>query len=210
MVRRSCGVPAHRLTICLGVTSAVARTYGCGNGRIEPTRCAVIDAGHGDRCSQGRGCKTPPPLRSNGTDMRCSTYRFICRVQEYVEYAAYRRGLLRIDVVGEFMSPFCLRQRERQEIGSAGRCSTMRHQHLPCLLIGRNAWSKALIVQAAIPPVVETLFDPSCVIRQQNQWVRGGRYGQWGFHRSLSSVCSWRSTEGHREGRPAQRVPHTR
>jgi hypothetical protein len=30
-------------------------------------------------------------LSMNGTDMRCSTYLFICAVQEYAEYAAYRR-----------------------------------------------------------------------------------------------------------------------
>jgi hypothetical protein len=30
-------------------------------------------------------------LMSDGTDMCCSAYLFICAVQEYVEYAAYRR-----------------------------------------------------------------------------------------------------------------------
>ena len=32
-------------TVSLDVTSAVACTYGCGNGRIGPTRCALIAAG---------------------------------------------------------------------------------------------------------------------------------------------------------------------
>jgi hypothetical protein len=50
-----------------------------------------------------------------------------------------------------------------------------------------------LLLQAAIPLVVDTLFDHSCVIRQQNQWVHGGRYCQWGLQRSFSSVCYWRS-----------------
>jgi hypothetical protein len=31
-------------TVSLGVTSALVDTYGCGDGRIGPTRCAVIDA----------------------------------------------------------------------------------------------------------------------------------------------------------------------
>ena len=31
------------------------------------------------------------PVSSNGTDMRCRTYSRICAVQEYAEYAAYRR-----------------------------------------------------------------------------------------------------------------------
>jgi Xaa-Pro aminopeptidase len=31
-------------TVSLGVTYAVADTYGCDDGRIWPTRCAVIDA----------------------------------------------------------------------------------------------------------------------------------------------------------------------
>src|SRR3989441_11748017 len=47
-------------TVCLGVTSAVACTYGCGDGRIEPTRCALIDGRLGDRCSQCRVCNIPP------------------------------------------------------------------------------------------------------------------------------------------------------
>src|SRR5712671_1361302 len=39
-------------TVCLGVTSAVVYTYGCGDGRIAPTRCALIDGVLGDRYSQ--------------------------------------------------------------------------------------------------------------------------------------------------------------
>src|SRR3989442_5726859 len=36
---------AHRPTVSLGVTSAVVCTYGCGDGRIALTRCALIDNG---------------------------------------------------------------------------------------------------------------------------------------------------------------------
>src|SRR6266700_4148567 len=46
-------------TVSLDVTSAVVCTYGCGDGRIALTRCAVIDAGLGDRCSLRRACRTP-------------------------------------------------------------------------------------------------------------------------------------------------------
>src|SRR6266446_2009004 len=47
-------------TVSLGVTSAVVCTYGCGDGRIALTRCAVIDAGLGDRWSRRRACRRPP------------------------------------------------------------------------------------------------------------------------------------------------------
>ena len=46
-------------TVCLGVTSVVAYTYGCGDGRIGPTRCALIVGARGDRCSRCQGCRTP-------------------------------------------------------------------------------------------------------------------------------------------------------
>src|SRR5215471_6494224 len=36
-------------TVSLSVTYAVACTYGCNDGRIAPTRYAIIDAGFGDR-----------------------------------------------------------------------------------------------------------------------------------------------------------------
>ena len=48
-----------RPTVCLGATSVVVDTYGNGNGRIGPTRCAVIDGVLGDRCSRGRVYRTP-------------------------------------------------------------------------------------------------------------------------------------------------------
>src|SRR5712691_6060288 len=32
-------------TVSIGITCAVVCTYGCDNGRIAPTRCAIIDAG---------------------------------------------------------------------------------------------------------------------------------------------------------------------
>ena len=38
----------------------VACTYGCDDDTIEPTRCAGIDAGLGDRCRQRRACSRPP------------------------------------------------------------------------------------------------------------------------------------------------------
>src|SRR5437870_3648455 len=47
-------------TVSLGVTSLVADTYGCDDGRIALTRCALIAGGLGDRCSQRQACKTPP------------------------------------------------------------------------------------------------------------------------------------------------------
>src|SRR6266704_2319657 len=49
-----------KLTVSLGVTYAVVYTYGCGDGRILPTRCAVIDAGLDDRYRPRRADRTPP------------------------------------------------------------------------------------------------------------------------------------------------------
>src|SRR6266487_1711381 len=51
---------ADRPTVSLNVTSVVACTYGCDDGRISPTRCAVIAAGLGDRCSPRRACSRLP------------------------------------------------------------------------------------------------------------------------------------------------------
>src|SRR5439155_9156772 len=50
----------HIPTVSLGVTYAVVYTYGCGDGRILPTRCAVIDAGLDDRYRPRRADRTPP------------------------------------------------------------------------------------------------------------------------------------------------------
>src|SRR5215831_11400068 len=47
-------------TVSIGVTCAVAYTYGSNGGRISPTRCAVIVAGLDDRCSPRRVDRTPP------------------------------------------------------------------------------------------------------------------------------------------------------
>src|SRR5438132_14281901 len=44
-------------TVCLSVTCAAADTYGCGDDRISPPRCAVIDAVLGGRYSQCRACR---------------------------------------------------------------------------------------------------------------------------------------------------------
>src|SRR5947209_2198961 len=49
-----------RLTVSLGITSVVAYTYGCDDGKISQTRCAFIDGALGDRCRQCRGCRIPP------------------------------------------------------------------------------------------------------------------------------------------------------
>src|SRR6266568_5779110 len=47
-------------TVSLGVTYVVEYIYRCDDGRILPTRCAIIDAGLGDTWSPRRGCRTPP------------------------------------------------------------------------------------------------------------------------------------------------------
>jgi hypothetical protein len=47
-------------TVCLGVTSAVVYSNGYGDGRIGPTRCALIAGALGDRRSRCQGCRTPP------------------------------------------------------------------------------------------------------------------------------------------------------
>src|SRR5215475_14908775 len=47
-------------TVCLGVTCAVVYTYGCDDGRIALTRCAIIDAGLDGRWSPRQACRTPP------------------------------------------------------------------------------------------------------------------------------------------------------
>src|SRR5712691_2644387 len=49
----------HIPTVCLVVTSVVVYTYGCDDGRIGPTRCAVIDAVLGGRESPHRAYRTP-------------------------------------------------------------------------------------------------------------------------------------------------------
>src|SRR5215510_14865063 len=48
-----------RPTVCLGATYVVAYTYEYDGGRIEPTHCALIDAGLGDRSRQRRACSRP-------------------------------------------------------------------------------------------------------------------------------------------------------
>jgi DDE superfamily endonuclease len=45
-------------TVSLGVTCAVVDTYGCDDGRIAPTRCAIIAAGLDGTESQCRACTT--------------------------------------------------------------------------------------------------------------------------------------------------------
>src|SRR5215831_16147378 len=52
--------PDHKPTVSHGVTYAAVCTYGCGDGRIAPTRCAVIDAGLDGRSSPHQACKTLP------------------------------------------------------------------------------------------------------------------------------------------------------
>jgi hypothetical protein len=53
----------------------------------------------------------------------------------------------------------------------------------------------ALILPASNPSVSDALLDHTHSIKQKNQWVSVGRYCQCGLHRSLSSVCYWRSYE---------------
>src|SRR5215472_14409863 len=50
----------RRPTVSLGVTYAVAYTYGRDDGRIAPTHCALIDGRLGGRCSRCQVCRTPP------------------------------------------------------------------------------------------------------------------------------------------------------
>src|SRR3989442_1751470 len=47
-------------TVSLGVTYVMVYTYGCDDGKIAPTRCAVIDGGLGDRGSQRQAYRIPP------------------------------------------------------------------------------------------------------------------------------------------------------
>ena len=49
-----------RPTVCLDVTCAVVCTYGCDDGRIAPTRCAIIDAGFDGRYSPRQAGRPPP------------------------------------------------------------------------------------------------------------------------------------------------------
>jgi len=66
------GVPIQS-TVSLGATLAVVGTDGCGDGRIAPTRCTVIDAGLGgviwgndasdDHFVQSHGVATPDAFR---------------------------------------------------------------------------------------------------------------------------------------------------
>src|SRR6266571_8832520 len=51
---------SHTPTVSLGVTYAVVDTYECDDGRISPTRCAIIAAGLDGRWSPHRACRTPP------------------------------------------------------------------------------------------------------------------------------------------------------
>src|SRR2546426_6280621 len=47
-------------TVCLGVTSFLANTYGYDDGKSGPTRCALIGDVLGDRCRGCWACRTPP------------------------------------------------------------------------------------------------------------------------------------------------------
>src|SRR5204863_2617450 len=47
-------------TGCLDATSLVVCSYGCDDGRIGPTHCAVIGGALGDRSRARCACKTPP------------------------------------------------------------------------------------------------------------------------------------------------------
>ena len=59
-----------RPTVSLDVTCAVVCTYGCDDGRIGPTRCAIIAAGLGFTAAfgdVGRGLVYPAPLCRGNT-----------------------------------------------------------------------------------------------------------------------------------------------
>src|SRR5438132_8598027 len=58
-MRRCSTLCVYRPTVSLGVTCAVVCSYGCDNGRIGPTHCALIGGALGDRCSRCRVCRTP-------------------------------------------------------------------------------------------------------------------------------------------------------
>src|SRR5439155_19971168 len=55
-----------RPTVPIDVTCAVVDIYGCDDGRIGPTRCAIIDAGLDDRERPCRTCRTPPAAARSG------------------------------------------------------------------------------------------------------------------------------------------------
>src|SRR6266478_1796593 len=59
-------VDQNKPTVSLGVTCAVVDTYGCDDGRIGPTRCAIIDAGLDGRGRPCRTCRTPPAAARSG------------------------------------------------------------------------------------------------------------------------------------------------
>src|SRR5215813_6750556 len=53
-------VRRYKPTVCLYVTSLVVNSYGYGDGRIGPTRCALIAGARGDRWSRCQRCRTSP------------------------------------------------------------------------------------------------------------------------------------------------------
>src|SRR5215470_13173814 len=58
--------PSPIPTVSLGVTSVVVCTYGCDDGRIALTRCAIIAAGLDGRYRPRRTCGTPPAAARSG------------------------------------------------------------------------------------------------------------------------------------------------
>src|SRR5467141_3074473 len=68
----NCGCCPSKPTVSLGVTCAVVDTYGCGDGRIWPTHCAVIDAGLDGRCRPRRACRTPPGAAGSARSARAA------------------------------------------------------------------------------------------------------------------------------------------
>src|SRR5882672_8051943 len=65
----------YKPTVCLGATYVVVYTYGCGDGRIAPTRCAVIDAGLDSRCSPRRVCSRPRVEAGSGRSVLAAGLR---------------------------------------------------------------------------------------------------------------------------------------
>src|SRR6266478_937436 len=64
-----------KLTVSLGVTCAVVYTYGCDDGRISPTRCALIDAAPVGRYSQRRACRIPPAATGSARSVLAAASR---------------------------------------------------------------------------------------------------------------------------------------
>src|SRR4029450_11246982 len=64
-------------TVSLCVTCAVADTYGCDDGKIGPTRCALIAAGLDGRGPPCRTCRTPLAAARSGRNALAAGLRTV-------------------------------------------------------------------------------------------------------------------------------------